>query len=111
MVKVEIKPGSVASPVIQANERLSFEDDLKSGGLLYCFTVNQLADSMVTLGNPEMTRCQRKSNLICWIRPATQIALCMQYWDLLVSEHIVGFQVKIGRQKFYAVAGEMIAPA
>ena len=28
--------GSVAGPVIQANEWLSFEDDLRSGGLLYC---------------------------------------------------------------------------
>ena len=27
--------GSVAGPVIQANGRLSFEDDLMSGGLLY----------------------------------------------------------------------------
>ena len=36
--------GSVASPVIQANGRLTFEDDLRSGGLL-CFTtyiLNQL---------------------------------------------------------------------
>jgi hypothetical protein len=29
--------GSVAGPVIQANGRLTFEDDLRSGGLL-CFT-------------------------------------------------------------------------
>ena len=28
--------GSVAGPVIQANGRLSFEDYLRSGGLLYC---------------------------------------------------------------------------
>ena len=28
--------GSVAGPVIQANGRLSFDDDLRSGGLLYC---------------------------------------------------------------------------
>ena len=27
---------SVAGPVIQANVRLSFEDDLRCGGLLYC---------------------------------------------------------------------------
>ena len=39
--------GSVEILVIQANERLSFEDDLRSGGLLYCD-----ADSMVTLGEP-----------------------------------------------------------
>ena len=31
------KLGSVAGPVIQANGRLTFEDDLRSGGLL-CFT-------------------------------------------------------------------------
>ena len=30
------KLGSVAGPVIQANGRLSFEDGLRSGGLLYC---------------------------------------------------------------------------
>ena len=28
--------GSLASPVIQANERLGFENVLRSGGLLYC---------------------------------------------------------------------------
>ena len=32
-----------------------------------------------------------------------------QQWDSLVSEHSVGFQIKIGRPKFYA--GEMITPA
>ena len=31
------KLGSVAGPVIQANGRLTFEDDLRSRGLL-CFT-------------------------------------------------------------------------
>ena len=30
--------GSVAGPVIQANGRLTFEDDLRSGGLLYFTT-------------------------------------------------------------------------
>ena len=45
------------SPVIQANGRLTFEDDLRLGGLL-CFTTQWtsvstgLADSMVTLGEP-----------------------------------------------------------
>ena len=50
--------GSILSgPVIQANGRLTFEDDLRSGGLL-CFTTqwtsnpNGLADSMVTLEEP-----------------------------------------------------------
>ena len=41
-----VKLGSVVDPVIRANGRLSFEDDLRSGDLLYC------ADSMVTLGEP-----------------------------------------------------------
>ena len=44
-------------PVIQANGRLTFEDDLRSGGLL-CFNSRnasvrtELADSMVTPGEP-----------------------------------------------------------
>ena len=32
------KLGSVAGPIIQANGRLTFEDDLRSGGLLYFTT-------------------------------------------------------------------------
>ena len=32
------KLGSVAGPVIQANGRLTFEDDLRSGGLPYFTT-------------------------------------------------------------------------
>ena len=52
-----MKLGSVAGPVIQASGRLSFEDDLRSGGLLYgvlqSISVHtELADSMVTLGEP-----------------------------------------------------------
>ena len=45
-------------PVIQANGRLTFEDDLRSGGLLCFISMNasvrtELADSMVTLlGEP-----------------------------------------------------------
>jgi hypothetical protein len=47
--------GSVAGPVIQANRRLTFEDDLRSGGLLYFTTQStsirtELANSMVTPG-------------------------------------------------------------
>ena len=47
----------VAGPVIQANGRLTFEDDLMSRGLLYFTTQltsdrTELADSMVTLGEP-----------------------------------------------------------
>ena len=49
--------GSVAGPVIQANGRLTFEDDLRSGGLLCFISMNasvrtELADSMVTPGEP-----------------------------------------------------------
>ena len=48
---------SVAGPVIQANGRQSFEDDLRSGGLLYCVSQctsvhTELADIMVTQGEP-----------------------------------------------------------
>jgi hypothetical protein len=32
----DTKLGSVAGPVIKANGRLSFEDDLRSGSLIYC---------------------------------------------------------------------------
>ena len=41
--KVDYELGSVAGPVIQANGRMTFEDDLSSGGLLYIlhYTVNQ----------------------------------------------------------------------
>ena len=49
--------GSVADPVIQANGRLIFEDDLRLGGLLCFNSMNasvrtELADSMVTPGGP-----------------------------------------------------------
>ena len=37
-VGFQLTLGSVAGPVIQANGRLSFEDDLSSGGLLYFTT-------------------------------------------------------------------------
>ena len=59
-------------------------------------------------GNPGMARCWRKSGLSCWIHPAAQSTLGEQQWDLLVyCAHCgVGFQIKIGRPKFYA--GEMI---
>ena len=44
-------------PVIQANGRLTFEDDLRSGGLLCFISMNasvrtELANSMVTPGEP-----------------------------------------------------------
>ena len=49
--------GSIAGPVIQANGKLTFEDDLRSGGLLCFISMNasvctELADSMVTPGEP-----------------------------------------------------------
>ena len=49
--------GSVAGPIFQANGRLTFEDDLRSGGLLCFISMNAsvcivLADSMVTPGEP-----------------------------------------------------------
>ena len=44
-------------PVIQANGRLTYEDDLRSGGLLCFISMNasvctELADSMVTTRKP-----------------------------------------------------------
>ena len=63
----------------------------------------------VLWGNPEMTRCWRKSNLSCWIHPAAQSTLGKQKLDLLVSEQSVDFQIKIDRPKFYT--GEMKTPA
>ena len=42
----------IQGPVIQANGRLTFGDDLRSGGLLYFTVRTELADSMVTLGDP-----------------------------------------------------------
>ena len=56
-----------------------------------------------------MARCWRKSGLCCWIHPAAQSTLGKQQWDLLVSEHSVGFHINIGILKSYA--GEMITPA
>ena len=56
-IKVWGELGSVAGPVIQANGRLSFEDDLRSGGLLYCVSQStsihtELPDRKVILGEP-----------------------------------------------------------
>ena len=86
-------------------------------GLEACFTVlhSETASTLSLLtvwllwGNPEIARCLKKSNLSCWINPAAQSTLGEQYWDSLVSEHSVGFQIKIGRPKFYD--GEMITLA
>ena len=59
------KLGSIAEPVIQANGRLTFEDDLRLGGLLCFISMNasvrtELADSMVTPGE---TRCREMATL------------------------------------------------
>ena len=68
-------------PVIQANSRLKYEDDLRSGGLFYC--VSQLADSTVTLGEcRDGYRWRRKGTLGYWKHPA---ALGKQQFDSLVS--------------------------
>ena len=48
LLKNSYKLGSVAGPVIQANGRLTFVDDLRSGGSVR----TGLADSMVTLEEP-----------------------------------------------------------
>ena len=71
------KLGTVAGHVIQENGRLSFEDDLRSGGLLYCEPASALSLLTVwSLGrNPGMARCWRKTGLSCWIHPAAQSTL------------------------------------
>ena len=48
--KLFFKLGFVAGPVFQANGRLSFVDDLRSGGLKWTSIRTELANSMVTLG-------------------------------------------------------------
>ena len=61
-----------------------------------CSVRTKLADGMVTLSLGEPN-------------PAAQSTLGEQQWDLRVSEHSVGFKIKIGRPKFYV--GEMTTPA
>ena len=56
-IKILISWVRLRGPVIQANGRLTFEDDLRSGGLLCFISMNasvrtELADSMVTPGEP-----------------------------------------------------------
>ena len=56
-IALAIELGSESGPVIQANGRLTFEDDSRSGGLLCFISMNasvrtELADSMVTPGEP-----------------------------------------------------------
>ena len=60
--KTSNEQGSVVGPVVQANGRLTFVDDLRSGGLLWFISMNasictELANSMVTPGNPGVIRC------------------------------------------------------
>ena len=66
----------------------------------------EFADSMVTLG---MARSWRKRNLSCWIHLTAQSTPGEQKWESLLSEHSVGFQIKIGRPKFYASEMIMLA--
>ena len=59
VITIYLKLGSVVGPVIQANGRLKFEDDLRSGGLL-CFTTQSalgLPKVWSLRGNPGMARC------------------------------------------------------
>ena len=73
---------------------------------LLCFIVNQCSVRLLIAwslwGNPGMGSCWRKSDLSCSIHPAAQSTLGEQQWDSLVSEHSVGFQIKICRPKLYA---------
>ena len=64
--KILFKLGSVADHVIQANGRLSFEDDLRSESLVYCFKAicTELADSMATLGEPRELLEKEKFELV-----------------------------------------------
>ena len=64
MIKIRLILGSVAGHVIQANGRLTFEDDLKSGGLLYFTTQCSEPASALSFptvwshwGNPGVARC------------------------------------------------------
>ena len=72
-------------------------------------TLGELRDKAIALLRD--ARCRRKSGLSYWIHPAVQSTLGEQQWDVLVHcAHCgVGFQIKIGRPKFYA--GEMLTPA
>ena len=60
--------GSVSGPVIQANGRLTFEDDLRSGGLLY-FIHSEPASALslptvwLLWGNPGVAKCEEMATL------------------------------------------------
>ena len=97
-----VKLGSVAGLLIKAIGRWVLR---MTWGLEACSTVfhSEPASALSLLiswslwGNLGIARCQRKSVLSCWIHPAAQSTPSEQQWDLLVSEHSVGFQIKIGR--------------
>ena len=91
----------LSGPVIQANRRLTFEDYLRSGGLL-CFTTQWtsvhtgLADSMVTLGETRgwlgverwQFCLQDTSHSAKWHRQAALvhcISLCVKYCRVVDS--------------------------
>ena len=77
--------GSVAGSVIHANGRMTFEDDLMSGGLLYFTTKwtsirTELTDSRVTLGETRGGEVSRDCIFACRIHPAAQSAIGKQEW-------------------------------
>ena len=72
-------------PVIQANGMLTFEGDLRSGGLLCFISMNasictELADSMVMPGEPGGDLVSRDGNFACGIHPAVKSAIIEQQW-------------------------------
>ena len=63
--------GSGAGPVIQANGRLNFEDDLRSGSLLYCVSQwTRVCNEYVYYGNTScgLTQFSKSNNFlwVCW---------------------------------------------
>ena len=75
-------------PVIQANRRLRFEDDLRSEGLLYYVSALSLLTVGSRWGNLGMTRFRRKSGDLS-SKHSWQAAM------RLAGEHSVGFQIKV----------------
>ena len=69
LIRVKEELGSVAGPVVQANERLIFEDDLRSGAVCYTSLHSEPASALSlptvwsTLGNPGVARCQEMATL------------------------------------------------
>ena len=83
-ININYQMGPLCGPVIQANGRLTFEDDLRSGGLLCFISINasvrtELADSMVTLhrGNPGVARCREMATLLVGYIPQCKMSLCV----------------------------------